>query len=259
MADILGGLRMQMINPSCIKVKNLIYSIGNKTILNDITFDIPNRGVTFLLGRNGAGKTTLFSLLTRFYKAPKNSEIMLFSLDINKHSHTIFKKIGIVFQQRTLDLDLSVRQNLMYFAQLHGLKKEQSISSIAKNLQTFGLLDALNQKVRTLSGGQIRRIELVRSLLNQPELLLLDEPTVGLDIESRIKLTNHVRHLAQKKLAALWSTHLIDEVNLNDYIIILEQGQIIAADYASNIIKSANTENLQQAFVKLTGSQINEQ
>jgi ABC-2 type transport system ATP-binding protein len=121
------------------------------------------------LGRNGAGKTTLFSLLTRFYKAPKNSEIMLFSLDINKHSHTIFKKIGIVFQQRTLDLDLSVRQNLMYFAQLHGLKKEQSISSIAKNLQTFGLLDVLNQKVRTLSGGQIRRIELVRSLLNQPE------------------------------------------------------------------------------------------
>lgn len=250
---------MQTTSAPCIRVKNLIYSIGNKTILNDITFNIPARGITFLLGRNGAGKTTLFSLLTRFYKAPKSSEITLFSLDINKHSHTIFKKIGIVFQQRTLDLDLSVRQNLMYFARLHGLEKKQAIDSITKNLQAFGLLDVLGQKVRILSGGQIRRVELIRSLLNQPELLLLDEPTAGLDIESRIKLTNHVCHLSQKNLAALWSTHLIDEIKLNDYIIILEQGRIIIADYADKIIKSTNTDNLQQAFVKLTGSQIDGQ
>lgn len=242
---------------SSIRTSNLSYKINNRTILDRVDIDVPSNGITFLLGRNGAGKTTLFSLLTRFYKVQRDSKIELFGLDLNKSSAAIFKKIGIVFQQRTLDLDLSVKQNLLYFAELHGLNRKQAIVKITNELQNFGLFDTLKRKVRVLSGGQIRRVELVRSLLNTPQLLLLDEPTSGLDIESRMQLTEHVRNLSKHNLAALWSTHLIDEINLDDYVIILEQGRVLAADYADKIIQSADTDNLQQAFIKLTGTDIN--
>lgn len=242
-----------MNKPPHIQVKNLTYKIANKLILNNLNFTLSSGEVIFLLGRNGAGKTTLFSLLTGLYREQQHSSIKLFGSDLKQHNYKVFNKIGVVFQQRTLDLDLSVKQNLIYFSQLHGMRKKPALMRIQETLEKFDLLELLNDKVYKLSGGQIRRIELARALLVKPKLLLLDEPTTGLDLGSRIKLMQHVRNFNKQNLATLWSTHLIEEIDQNNKVIVINNGSIVAIDYANKIMESTNTTTLKEAFIQLTG------
>jgi ABC-2 type transport system ATP-binding protein len=193
----------------------------------------------------------LFSLATRLY-AQAEGVIRVFGMDIRKRASDCLSQIGVVFQQPTLDLDLSVEQNLFYHAALHGISHRQAAARIAVEVPRVGLADRRRDKVRQLSGGQRRRVEIARALLHQPRLLLLDEPTVGLDIASRQFLLDHVRSLCrQEGLAALWATHLIDEVGEDARVVVLHKGEVLAVGGAGQVLGENRPEIMRAAFEAL--------
>ena len=160
--------------------------------------------------------------------------------------------VGVVFQLRTLDLDLSVEQNLIYHAALHGIGKREARARAADVLQRIALSERANDKVRNLSGGETRRVEIARALLHSPRLLLLDEPTVGLDIKSRASILGRVREMVEEGVSVLWATHLIDEVGQHDHVIVLHQGRVLARGAAARIIEVAGARDIRSAFIALT-------
>ena len=203
---------------------------------------------TVLLGLNGAGKTTLFSLATRLY-AQGEGTIRIFGMDIRERMLECLRQMGIVFQQPTLDLDLTVEQNLFYHCALHGLSHREAARRIAAEIDRVGLAEQRRDKARRLSGGQRRRVEIARALLHQPRLLLLDEPTVGLDIASRQFMLDHVRRLCREEgLAALWATHLIDEVGEGARVIVLHKGEVLADGAAAQLIGQMRAPSMRAAF-----------
>ncbi|MDQ0995286.1 ABC-type multidrug transport system ATPase subunit [Phyllobacterium ifriqiyense] len=165
-----------------------------------------------------------------------------------------YDALGIVFQARTLDLDLSIYQNLSYHASLHGIGKRDADLRIHEFMQSIDMSDRLHEKTRSLSGGQIRRVEIIRALIHRPSLLLLDEATVGLDIKSRATILADIRKLVQEKnISVLWATHLIDEVGHADQIIVLNQGRLVANGPVGEVVKDAGAQTINEAFSRLTG------
>src|ERR1700745_1809255 len=156
-------------------VEGLGHRFGPRRVLNDVSFSVAPGDFTVLLGLNGAGKTTLFSLAPRLY-AQSEGTIRIFGMDIRERMLECLRQMGIVFQQATLDLDLSVEQNLFYHSALHGLSHREAARRIAAEIDRVGLAEQRRDKARRLSGGQRRRVEIARALLHQPRLLLLDEP-----------------------------------------------------------------------------------
>src|SRR6516225_7325175 len=198
--------------PVALKVDAVSHRYGEKTALNDVSLIVRPSSFTVLLGLNGAGKSTLFSLITRLY-AIRAGRVCIFGHDVMNEPGAALRQLGVVFQSRALDLDISVRQNLLYHAALHGIASRRADELIAEVLERVAMADRSRDRVGDLSIGQMRRVEIARSLLHQPRLLLLDEPTVGLDIASRQFMLDHVRRLCREQnIAALWATHLIDEV-----------------------------------------------
>ncbi len=238
-----------MSSGSALEVVNITYAFGRKIALENINFRIKQGECTVLLGPNGAGKTTLFSLITRLYDTG-SGKIAINGHDIQRKTTTALTKLGVVFQQPTLDLDLSVVQNLLYHASLHGLSRKQSVQRIQEELERQGIYPRRHEKVRQLNGGHRRRVEIARALLHQPSVLLLDEPTVGLDVPSRRAIVEYIHALCRsEKIAVLWATHLIDEVYEQDHVIVLHQGLIRAKGVVKDVIGQApNAENVQQAF-----------
>ncbi len=211
-----------------LSVEGLSYAFGLRQVLHGVSFVVQPGDFSILLGLNGAGKTTLFALITRLYSA-RAGRIAVFGYPIEAEPQAALARMGVVFQQPTLDLDLSVEQNLLYHASLHGMARGEARRRAADELARIGLAQRARDPVRALSGGQRRRVELARALLHQPHLLLLDEPTVGLDTESRAFLLDHVRGLCRTRgLGVLWATHLMDEATADSRTIILHQGRILA-------------------------------
>jgi ABC-2 type transport system ATP-binding protein len=236
-----------------LEVENVSHSYGERKALDAVSFAVPQGAFAVLLGLNGAGKSTLFALITRLYDT-RSGSISVFGHRLSREPGEALKRLGVVFQSRTLDLDLSVMQNLIYHAALHGIGRRDAIPRAEELLQRFELTDRKKDKVRNLSGGQMRRVEIARSLLHRPKLLLLDEPTIGLDIKSRADLEKHVRRLVEEdRIGVLWATHLIDEVAPADACLILHMGKLLATGPVRDIVRQAGTEDIRSAFTKLTG------
>ncbi len=240
---------------AALEVSGLSFSYGDKPALVDVNFAIGAGRFKVLLGPNGAGKTTLFSLITRLFYSPLG-EIRVGDDDLGKQSGLVLAKMGVVFQSPTLDLDLSVRQNLMYHAALHGMEKVDALERMDVELTRLGMAERSNEKIRQLNGGHRRRVEIARALMHRPALLLLDEPTVGLDVPTRRDIVNHVHKLAREDgIAVLWATHLIDEISDDDEVIILHQGRVRADGNLAQVIRAAGSDSISNAFDALTQGQ----
>lgn len=235
-----------------LKVEGLSFAYGSKKALDHVGFNVRPGECTILLGPNGAGKSTLFALITRLYDA-REGRIALCGFDVKKQSLEALAKLGVVFQQTTLDPDLSVAQNLRYHAALHGIGKRQADQRIQEELERLNMYERRGEKVRQLNGGHKRRVEIARALLHKPSLLLLDEPTVGLDMPSRQAIVNHVHELVkQQTLAVLWATHLIDEIAAEDSLIVLHKGQVKANGKLADVLQATGCADPGQVFQKLT-------
>jgi ABC-2 type transport system ATP-binding protein len=233
---------------AAFSVEELGHRFGPRRVLKDVSFTIAPGDFTVLLGLNGAGKTTLFSLATRLY-AQAEGTISIFGMDIRERASECLRQMGIVFQQPTLDLDLSVEQNLYYHAALHGLAHRDAAQRITAEVERVGLAEQRREKVRRLSGGQRRRVEIARALLHRPRLLLLDEPTVGLDIASRQFMLDHVRGLCREQnIAALWATHLIDEVGEGARVVVLHKGEVLADGAAAQLLGQMRAPSMRAVF-----------
>jgi ABC-2 type transport system ATP-binding protein len=238
---------------AALSVRNVSHTYGAKQALANVSFAIAPATFTVLLGLNGAGKTTLFSLISRLYDLREGS-IRIFGHDIRRSSSQALRRLGVVFQARTLDLDLSVFQNLSYHASLHGIGAGAARKRIESLVNLVDMNDRLDDKIRSLSGGQMRRIEIARALLHRPPLLMLDEATVGLDIQSRASILNIVRELVEtERIGVLWATHLIDEVTDNDHVVVIHKGQAIGKGLVRDVIHQTNTDSIRNAFMRLTG------
>ncbi len=234
-------------------VEGVSFAYGRgRRALDDVSFRVPAGSFTALLGPNGAGKTTLMSLVTRLFHS-RTGSIMVSGFDLRRASRAALASMGVVFQRLTLDLDLSVEQNLRYAASLQGLPRGPAMQRIAEELERLSVADRRRSLVRTRSGGLRRRVELARALLHQPRLLILDEPTVGLDIDSRRAIVEHVHRLCQERdLAVLWTTHLIDEIWPGDQLVILGDGRVRAVGPIEDVLKLAGCASLADAYKQLT-------
>jgi ABC-2 type transport system ATP-binding protein len=229
-------------------VEGLGHRFGQRRVLSDVSFSIAPGDFTVLLGLNGAGKTTLFSLATRLY-AQSAGTIRVFGMDIRERALDCLRLMGVVFQQPTLDLDLTVEQNLFYHCALHGLSHREAKGRIAAEVERVGLQEQRRERARRLSGGQRRRIEIARAQLHRPRLLLLDEPTVGLDMASRQFLLDHVRSLCRDDgLAVLWATHLIDEVGEGARVVVLHRGEVRAVGGVAQLMDATGAPSVRAAF-----------
>ncbi len=232
-----------------LTVRNLSFNYGAKQALTDVSFDVAPGTFCALLGPNGAGKSTLVALLTRLLVAPQG-DIAVAGHDMRREPRRALGKLGVVFQQSTLDLNLSVRQNLAYFAALQGIPRSEVPGRIDAALDQLDMRQRADEKARNLNGGHRRRTELARSLIHRPDVLLLDEPTVGLDAAARHGITDHVHELAKSGLCVLWTTHLTDEVHDGDDLVVLHQGRILHRGTAG---AARGDQTLSDWFLSRTG------
>ena len=238
-----------------LRVSALSYAYGNKVALSDINFSVNAGECAILLGPNGAGKSTLFSLITHLFDT-RDGGIFINGFDIKRQTCQALSQLGVVFQQTTLDMDLSVLQNLHYHASLHGMSRRQAGRCIQEELERQDMHARKDEKVSNLNGGHRRRVEIARALLHKPSVLLLDEPTVGLDVASRQGIVQHVHDLCSNgQLSVLWATHLIDEVYPSDQVIVLHQGKIQAQGSSESVCQAQGVESISQAFTNLTKAQ----
>ena len=238
---------------AALAVRNVSHSYGSRQALQDVSLTVAPSRFTALLGLNGAGKTTLFSLITRLYDT-RHGSIDVLGHRVSREPGRALRLLGVVFQARTLDLDISVIDNLLYHAALHGIGRREARKRALAALQEIELADRASEAVRRLSGGQMRRVEIARALLHRPRVLVLDEPTVGLDVASRSAILRHVRSLVSERgVAVLWATHLLDEVAAADAVVVLHRGRVLAAGEVPDVVASAGAADMRSAFIALTG------
>ena len=234
---------------ACVSVSGVSYAYGPKQALSDVAFEIPSGQFCALLGPNGAGKSTLFALLTRLVVTAQG-RIEVGGHDLTQAPRAALSKIGVVFQQSTIDLDLSVYRNLRYFCALHGIAGRDADRRIDRALDQVDMRERKRERARSLNGGHRRRMEIARSLMHDPAVLLLDEPTVGLDTASRQSITDHVHDLTDSGIGVLWATHLVDEVRDEDGLVILHKGQVLQHGNARSL---RGEQSLGDHFTALTG------
>ena len=237
-----------------LSVRDAVKRYGRVVALDGVSFDVAEGEFVALLGPNGAGKTTLFQLLTGLFVADGGT-VRVAGFDIRRDAVPALAHLGIVFQQPTLDLGLSVRANLDFHARLHGLDRARRAASIPAALARLGLTDQADATARQLSGGTRRRVELARALLHQPRLLLMDEPTVGLDPASRRDLLAHVLSLrAERRIGVLWATHLVEEAERADRVIVLHNGKVLHVGTPAELMSETGRATLAEAFIALTAN-----
>jgi len=235
-----------------LQIQGLIKRYGERTALAGLTLALPAGQFVALLGPNGAGKSTLFQVLTGLFAADEG-EVEVAGQSLRRSAVRALADIGVVFQQMSLDLDLSVERNLRFHADLHGLPRRVAGERIAEGCRALGLDKDLARPVRELSGGNRRKVELVRALLHRPKVVLMDEPTVGLDPKSRRDLLAAIRaDIAARGTTVLWATHLVEEAEAADRVVVLHKGRLLADGSPAAVTVALGGERLEEAFIRAT-------
>lgn len=211
-----------------IEVKNLVKKFGEITAVDKVNFDIEDGEIFALLGPNGAGKTTIINILATLLK-PTSGNAFVNGYSVIKQARKVRESIGIVFQEPSLDDRLTARENLDIHGRLYGMDRAERKRRINEVLDMVELLDRADSLVRTFSGGMKRRLEIARGLMHKPKVLFLDEPTLGLDVQTRRNIWNYIKKLGEEGIAILLTTHYMEEADfLADRIAIIDKGKIVA-------------------------------
>jgi len=243
-----------------IQVQNLVKKYGDFTAVSDITFSVPRGEIFAFLGPNGAGKTTTIKMLTTLLK-PTSGSVTIDGLDPNAHAKEARKRFGIVFQDASLDDELTAWENMDFHGVLYKVPRTERHQRTEQLLKLFELWDRRNDPVKQFSGGMKRRLEIARGLLHTPRILFLDEPTLGLDPQTRNQLWTHVKKLNdEEKVTVFMTTHYMEEAErVAQRIAIIDHGKIVATGTSQELKQQTSVETLEQAFLALTGTTIREE
>jgi len=243
-----------------IRAQGLVKKFGDFTAVDNIEFDVAKGEIFAFLGPNGAGKTTTIKMLTTLLK-PTSGSVSLDGLDPVTHQTAARKQFGIVFQDPSVDDELTAYENMDFHGVLYGVPRRVRLERIENLLKLFELWDRRNDQVKQFSGGMRRRLEIARSLLHTPKIIFLDEPTLGLDPQTRNQLWTHVRKLNEDEHVTVFlTTHYMEEAErIAHRIAIIDHGRIIAQGTADELKTRTDTESLEQAFLALTGDTIREE
>jgi ABC-2 type transport system ATP-binding protein len=243
-----------------IRVQNLVKRFGDFTAVNDISFDVPKGEIFAFLGPNGAGKTTTIKILTTLLR-PTSGDVELDGLNPVKEQHEARTRFGIVFQDPSLDQDLTGWENMDLHGVLYHVPRKIRRERTESLLKRFELWDRRDALVKTFSGGMKRRLEIARGFLHSPRILFLDEPTLGLDPQSRNQLWTHVKQLnATESTTVFLTTHYMDEADrVAHRIAVIDHGRIVAMGTSQDLKEQTKTQSLEEAFLSLTGASIRDE
>jgi ABC-2 type transport system ATP-binding protein len=243
-----------------IRVENLVKSYGELVAVRGISFTVGAGEIFAFLGPNGAGKTTTIKMLTTLLR-PTSGRVELDGLDPALHHHEVRRRFGIVFQDPSLDEELTAYENLDFHGALYKVPRKLRVTRIGELLRLFELWERRDDPVKRFSGGMRRRLEIARGLLHTPRILFLDEPTLGLDPQTRNQLWTHVRHLNEtEKVTVFLTTHYMEEAErVAQRIAIIDHGSIVAQGSAAELKAQTGADTLEQAFLALTGASIRDE
>ena len=235
-----------------VEVSGLVKRYGERTALAGLSFALQPGQRVALLGPNGAGKSTLFQVLTGLFAADEG-DVTVAGFSLRRAPTKALAHIGVVFQQMSLDLDLSVRRNLAFHAALHGIPGAEAKRRIDALCEARGMTADLGRAVRELSGGNRRKVELVRALLHRPSVVLMDEPTVGLDPKSRRDLLAAIdADIRERGTTVLWATHLVEEAQTADRVLVLHRAKLLADGTPASVTAALGGDTLEAAFIDAT-------
>ncbi|MFH0831660.1 MAG: ATP-binding cassette domain-containing protein [archaeon] len=243
-----------------IKVKNLTKNFGKFTAVNSISFSVKKGEIFAFLGPNGAGKTTTIKMLTTLLE-PSGGLIILNGANPAADKDAVRKSFGIIFQDASLDDELTAYENMEFHGVLYRVDRKLLKQRIEELLKFVGLWDRKNSLVKTFSGGMKRRLEIARGLLHHPKILFLDEPTLGLDPQTRNHIWEYIRKLnREEKITVFFTTHYMEEAEkVAGRIAVIDNGKIIAVGTSKELRKKTGKKSLEDAFIKLTGKEIRDE
>jgi len=243
-----------------IEVQNLTKKFGDFTAVNSVSFDVAGGEIFAFLGPNGAGKTTTIKMLTTLL-TPTSGALRIDGLDVSRNPNEVRKRFGIVFQDPSLDGDLTAYENMELHGIFYHMPRKLRLERTEQLLKLFELWDRRKDQVKQFSGGMKRRLEIARGLLHTPKILFLDEPTLGLDPQTRNQLWTHVKHLNQTEgVTVFLTTHYMDEADrVAQRIGVIDHGKIVAQGSPAELKRQTGTESLEEAFLSLTGSTIRDE
>ena len=243
-----------------IRVENLVRQFGDFTAVDRISFEVGAGEIFAFLGPNGAGKTTTIKMLTTLLR-PSAGAIEIDGLDVARHPDEVRRRFGIVFQDPSLDGDMTAQENMELHGVFYHVPRKVRAERTERLLRLFELWERRNDLVKMFSGGMKRRLEIARGLLHTPKILFLDEPTLGLDPQTRNQLWTHVKHLNQTEgVTVFLTTHYMDEAErVAQRIAIMDHGKIVALGSPRELKQQTGKESLEEAFLALTGSTIRDE
>ncbi len=243
-----------------IRVKNLVKNFNGFTAVNNLNFFVKKGDIFAFLGPNGAGKTTTIKILTTLLR-PTKGTVSVNNFDPVSQQNLVRQSFGIVFQDSSLDEELTAMENMYFHAILYQVPKNEIHKRIRQLLNIVDLWDRKDSFVKTFSGGMRRRLEIARALLHHPQIFFMDEPTLGLDPQTRNKIWKHIHELNEKyQTTIFFTTHYLEEAEkMANYIAIIDHGEIVGSGTVNELKKITNTNTLEEAYLMITGKDIREE